>query len=375
MFIQRTIHRLIETKLFHHKAIVVYGPRQVGKTTLMKQILKSHPKKSLYLNCDEPDVRASLTNKTSTELLAYIGQQELVVIDEAQRIKNIGLTLKLLIDAAPQIQIIATGSSAFELSNRISEPLTGRTYEYQLFPLSHTEILTFSNQTEIQRLLERRLIYGMYPDIINNDSEAETLLRNITKNYLYKDVLEYERIKNPDLLEKLLQALALQIGNEVSYTELAQILGVDKKTVASYIRILEQAFIIYILKPFSRNLRKELGKLRKIYYYDLGIRNALINNFNPISLRQDTGAIWENFLIIERIKCFSNQGLFPNRYFWRTWDKQEIDYIEESGGQLSGFEIKWGDKISSAPKSWTVTYPRATFKIINRNNYMKFVTK
>lgn len=371
MLITRSIQAQIESKLFQDKLVVVYGPRQVGKTTLVTQIQKNY--QCLYLNCDEPDVRSALTNKTSTELKAYIGPQQLVVIDEAQRVHNIGLTLKLLVDNYPQIQIIATGSSSFELSNQISEPLTGRMYEFHLYPLSLVELSSKYNRVELNRLKENFLIFGTYPDIISQTSGVSSLLSNLTKSYLYKDALEYQTIKNPELVEKLVQALALQIGSEVSYTELATLLGIDKKTVERYIRLLEQAFVIFRLPPLSRNMRNELSKKRKIYFWDTGIRNALINNLNSISLRTDKGALWENFLIAQRLIKLNNQLTFPQTFFWRTWQQMEIDYIEEIQGKMTAYEITWGGKSSRPPKDWSKGYPQAGYNIINQNNWLDFL--
>jgi len=326
------------------------------------------------LNCDEPDIREQLTNKTSTELINYLHPHTLVIIDEAQRVRNIGLTLKLIADNAPQIQIIATGSSSFDLSNQIAESLTGRSFEFQLFPISISELLTIKNQVETQRLLSNYLIYGLYPEVVTTPHQTETLLNNLVKNYLYKDALQYQGIKNPEIIEKLLQALALQIGNEVSFTELGNLLGIDKKTVSHYIRLLELAFIIFKLKPFSRNLRKEIGKLHKIYFWDLGIRNAILRNFNPLNLRSDIGQLWENFIITERIKYRTNLNSPANVFFWRTWSKQKIDLIEEVSGQLSAFEIKWTGKKLKIPSLWAKNYPQAKWQIINQTNYLPFLT-
>jgi hypothetical protein len=272
----------------------------VGKTTLIRALQEKYAADALYLNCDEPDIRSALTDRTSTELRRLIGNKPLVLIDEAQRVKNIGLTLKLLVDNYPGIQVVATGSSSFDLSNDISEPLTGRKVEFKLYPLSVAELLTQQSPLEFQRLLGYYLRYGMYPGVLASDKPAEALLE-ISKSYLYKDILEYQTVKNPDLLRRLLQALALQIGSELSYNELGAMLGIDRGTAARYLSLLERGFVVFQLAPFSRNLRKELGKLRKVYFYDLGVRNALINNFNPAELRQDMGALWENYLISERL--------------------------------------------------------------------------
>jgi len=371
----RILKKTVEQRLWKGKVIVIYGARQVGKTTLVKEIINSNKNISLYLNCDEPDIREALTNKSSTELIRFLGEEKkLVVIDEAQRVKNIGLTLKLLIDNYPKIQIIATGSSSFELSNMVIEPLTGRKYEYYLFPLSVSELKIKHSDMELNRLLEKMMISGMYPEVFNsNKKEAQTILKTLASSTLFKDVLQFQDIRNSDILEKLLQALALQIGNEVSYTELASLLGINKITVANYIRILEQAFIIFTVSPFSRNLRNELKKMRKIYFYDLGLRNALINNFNPLNLRNDVGALWENFLISERKKRNSYNDSNVNSYFWRTHQQQEIDYIEEGNGKISAFEFKLGKGKGSEPKIFTDAYKNASYTVVNKNNWLEFV--
>lgn len=372
MSIKRIIQNDVEKALFQGKIVVIYGARQVGKTTLVKKIIEKHQEDSLYLNCDEPDIRNALTDKTSTELKAFIGSRRLVVIDEAQRVNNIGLTLKLIVDNFPEMQVIATGSSSFELSGKISEPLTGRKTEFFLYPFSVNELLQVYSPLEMSRLLEDKMVFGMYPGVVFDGPDREKLVRELATSYSYKDVLAYQDIRNPELLEKLLQALALQIGSEVSYNELAQVVGSNKATVESYIRILEQAYIIFRVSPFSRNIRNELKRKRKIYFYDLGLRNALINNFNPISLRQDVGALWENFIVSERIKRNNNLGVSANIYFWRTTSGKEIDYIEDSGGVLSGYEFKWQKKNFSAPKEFLATYPGSTVKLVNRENFLDF---
>ncbi len=368
----RTIQPAIEQALFKGKVIVLYGARQVGKTTLIRSIQEKYAADSLYLNCDEPDIRSALSDKTSTELRIFLGSESLILIDEAQRVKNIGLTLKLLVDNFPHIQVIATGSSSFDLSNDITEPLTGRKIEFNLYPLSVGELLTQSTPLEMRRSLDRYLRFGMYPGVVNSDEPGETLLE-ITKSYLYKDVLEYQTVKNPDLLRRLLQALALQIGSEVSYNELGTMLGLDKITIMRYLTLLEQGFVIFHLSPFSRNLRKEIGKKRKVFFYDLGIRNALINNFNPLELRQDTGALWENFFISERIKAVHNQRRHPNFYFWRTYDGKEIDYLEEEGGRLVGFECKWGNEKWRSPAEFISAYPGSEIHLASRPNFLEFL--
>ncbi|HPH78678.1 MAG TPA: ATP-binding protein [bacterium] len=370
--IRRQIQPLIEKNMFQGKAIIIYGPRQVGKTTLVKAIQSKYQEKSVYLNCDEPDIREALIDKTSTELEHFIGDKKLVILDEAQRVKNIGVTVKLLVDNFSDMQIIATGSSSFDLSNKIVEPLTGRKYEFYLYPFSLEELQSLYSSLEIHRLLEQRIIYGSYPDIVIDSADRDNKLRELTRSYLYKDVLQYQKIRNGEILEKLLQAIALQIGNEVSYNELATAVGTDKNTIQQYIRILEQAFIIFRLQPFSRNLRNELKKLRKIYFYDTGIRNAVINNLNPLNLRNDTGALWENFMISERVKFNANHQLSKNIYFWRTHAKQEIDYLEEHRGELLAYEFKWQKKSYTTPKSFIDSYG-VKASVVNKENYGSFV--
>lgn len=370
MYVPREIEDAIHKKIFKKKVIIIYGARQVGKTTLVKDLLKKHPRQSIYLNCDELDIRDALTNKTSTEIKAFLGNNRLVVLDEAQRIVNIGLTLKLIVDNFPEIQVVATGSSSFE-------PLTGRKFEFHLYPLSYRELARYyPSALERRRHLERRIIYGMYPEaVLHAGEEEKEAVKNITRSYLYKDILAFQNIKSPEVLEKLLQALALQIGNEVSFSELSQIVGVDKNTIATYVQILEQAFIVHRLSPFSRNIRNELKKLRKIYFWDTGIRNALINNFNPLHVRQDTGALWENFLINERIKNNINHDKDCSRYFWRTHSQQELDYIEEYGGKLYAFEFKWKKQKWSPPSSFVEHYKRVPIEFIHSENFETFVTK
>jgi len=372
--IQRALQGHIEACFFKGKAIIIYGARQVGKTTLIRAIQdKLAETDSLYLNCDEPDLRSRLTEVTSTELKALTGRKKIIFIDEAQRVKNIGITLKLLIDNFPDRQVVATGSSSLDLSNEIVEPLTGRKYEFQLFPFSLAELRQKYSLLEIKRLLETRMILGMYPEIEEKPDEAEVLLKALASSYLYKDVLQYQNLKRPELLEKLLIALALQIGSEVSYNELANMLGVNKETIVNYILLLEKAFVIYRLSPFSRNLRNELAKLRKIYFYDTGIRNALINNFNPVQRRQDVGRLWENFMISERLKINSCRGNSVNTYFWRTHQQQEIDYLEERNGVLSGFELKWKGGKKRAPKVFLSAYPGSRMEFVDRETYDQFV--
>jgi len=373
MKIRRIIQPKIESYLGKGRAIIIYGPRQVGKTTLVRDIEKGFSGETLYLNCDEPSVVPNLENKTSTELRAFIGKKDLVIIDEAQRVGNIGITIKLLVDNFPTMQIIATGSSSLELANKIAEPLTGRVYTFHLYPFSISELMQVYSPIELKTLLPRLLIYGTYPPIVTATSDSERILQEISQSYLLKDILSFQKIRNPAILTKLLAALALQVGGEVATTELGNLVGIDKETVNRYIDLLEKTFIISTLSPLSRNLRKEIGKMRKVYFLDTGIRNALINNLNPLELRGDIGGLWENFVIMERRKRNNNLGVSPNVYFWRTWTKQEIDYVEEAKGKLSGYEIKWKEKKFRPPKDFLSTYAGSSVVQINQNNFFDFV--
>jgi predicted AAA+ superfamily ATPase len=373
--IPRIIKNNIQNDLFKGKAIIITGPRQVGKTTLLEALRRDNKLNALWLNCDEPDIRLSLENVTTTQLKVMIGKHQLVFIDEAQRVKNIGLTLKLLVDYFKEVQIVATGSSALELANEINEPLTGRKREYHLYPFSTAEMINSSSELEEKRLLEQRLIYGFYPDIVNDPANAQRSLMALSNDYLYKDLLSLESIRKPALLEKILLALAFQIGSEVSYSEIAQSVGADIKTVEHYVSLLEKCFIVFQIGAFSRNLRNEIKKGKKIYFYDNGIRNAIIKNFNSIQMRQDIGALWENFLMSERRKINDYTNHFVNSYFWRTHAQQEIDLLEESGGILSAKEFKWNERSKAKhPLVFSKTYPDSNFGIIHPGNYLEFLT-
>ena len=342
--IRRAQQDIIERHLFRGKAIIVIGARQVGKSTLFRMILEGRTEPTLMLNCDEPEVKETLSNANLKELQLLVGQHKIVVIDEAQRVPDVGLTLKRIIDNFPDVQLMVTGSSSLELQSKLNEPLTGRKFEYHLFPLSTGELLTSQGLLAVKQTLESRLIYGSYPDIVTNAADAKELLLNLANSYLYKDLLELEGIRRPMLLSKLLTALALQVTSEVSYNELAQTIGTDNKTVEKYIDLLEKCFIVFRLNGFNRNLRTELKRSKKIYFYDNGIRNAILQNFAPLSMRQDIGALWENFVITERLKANQAAGRYVNSYFWRTTQQQEIDYVEESDGQFTLFEMKWNPK-------------------------------
>ena len=367
----RILGQKVETRLGSGKAIIIVGPRQVGKTTLIKSILEN--KVHLFLDADDPTIRNLLTKTNTEQLKSIIGKHKLVFIDEAQRIESIGLTLKIITDQFKEVQLIVSGSSAFELNNQLSEPLTGRKWEYHLFPISWKEFEDYSGFVKAEQQLELRMIYGMYPDVINSIGEETEVLKQLGESYLYKDIFTYGGIRKPEILEKLLQALALQIGNEVSYNELSQLIGIDKNTVSNYIDILEKAFIIFKLKSFSRNLRNEIKTNQKIYFYDTGIRNMIIGNFNALELRPDKGAIWENFLICERMKKNNYEGSLAKPYFWRTVQQQEIDYVEETAGKITGYEIKWNANAKvKIPKLFKETYS-AEIKILTRENFRTFL--
>ena len=373
-YITRIIEKIVKKRLFQGKLIIIYGARQVGKTTMVKKILKEHKSKSYYYNCELLSVQKGLAELEAEKIKKFLGDYRLIVLDEAQNIPNIGMVLKIMVDTYPEIQIIATGSSSFDLAQKVSEPMTGRTFTYMLYPISAEEIRNESSMIEVEAKLENLLRFGAYPEILNL-SEKEVILRldEISSKYLYKDVLAFEGIRKSAIIQNLLELLALQIGNEVSYNELANNLGIDRMTVIKYINILEQSFVIFHLRALSRNKRKEISKSVKIYFYDLGIRNGIIQNYNHLNIRNDVGALWENFCILERIKFMANHGKFANNYFWRTYDQKEIDFIEERGGKLAAYEFKWGNKKVKTPQEFLNTYDNVVFEIVNRDNYWKFI--
>lgn len=372
--INRTIGGLIEKYLFKNKAIIIYGARQVGKTTLVEHLIKSHADETLVLTGDDADTRELFTDLNATSLIPVFGNKKVVVIDEAQRIPETGLALKIIHDSFKSIQLIATGSSAFELATKVSEPLTGRKFEFFLHPLSFTEMTEHHGFLTEKRLTEHRMVFGYYPDIAINVGSEIKLLKTLASSFLYKDLLMIEQIKKPALLEKILKALALQVGNEVSFNELGQLTSSDKNTVEKYTGFLEQAYIIFKLEGLNRNVRNEIKKGRKFYFYDNGIRNAVLGNFQPLGSRTDVGVLWENFIISERFKYLSNKDVDFNRYFWRTTQQQEIDYIEEMDGKLWAFELKWNPNVNVKPSAtFTKAYPGAGFKIINPDNFHEYV--
>ncbi len=356
--IRRLLESSIRDDLFKGKAILLFGPRQTGKSTLIEWLLKETGKPWVYLNGDEATTREALMNPTSAGLRTIIGDHRLVFIGEAQRIPEAGLTIKLFTDQIRDVQVIATGSSAFELSNKVNEPLTGRKFEHFLFPLSFKEMVQHHGLLIEKGVLETRMVYGYYPEIVTNPGKEKRLLKLIADSYLYKDLLMLEQIKKPLLLEKLLKALALQVGHEISFNALAQMVGADKETVEKYIDLLSKAYVLFSLPALSRNIRNEIRKGKKIYFFDCGIRNAIINNFNPLSSRTDVGSLWENFFISERMKFLRYQGIDAGHYFWRTTQQQEIDLVEELNGKFTAFECKWNPKAKiHIPRTFTENYP------------------
>ena len=372
--IERKLSKIIQAQLFKGKAIILVGSRQVGKTTLLGELVRQSDKRILSLNCDEPEVQTILTDTNVAKLRTIIGNNELVVIDEAQKVNNIGLTLKLIVDNIKDVQVIATGSSAFELRNRLNEPLTGRKFEYQMYPISSGEFIDTFGLLEEKRTLENRLVYGSYPDIIMHPEDARRYLTELTQSYLYKDVLSLDSLRKPQLLDKLLQALAFQVGSEVSTNELARTLQTDNKTIDKYLDLLEKCYVIFRLGGLSRNLRTELKRAKKIYFYDNGVRNAVIQQFAPVALRNDMGALWENFFISERMKRNHYSGHYCNSYFWRTTLQQEIDLIEESDGAMTAFEMKWNPtKKVLFSKSFTEAYNVKETIVISPDNFLEYL--
>ncbi|MEX1002091.1 MAG: ATP-binding protein [Crocinitomicaceae bacterium] len=366
----RTIENTIKEKIGGGKAIVIVGARQVGKTTLLNNLLKD--KDFLFLDADDPATRNLLQSPTTEQIRTIIGKYKYIFIDEAQRVPGIGLTLKIITDQFKNVQLFVSGSSSFDLGNQLNEPLTGRKWEYELFPISWEEYENKIGFVKSEQQLENRLLYGFYPEVINNQGNERETLKNLVNSYLYRDILAFSEIRKPEVLEKLLQALALQMGSEVNYNELAGLIGINKVTIQKYIEILEKGYIVFRLHSFSRNIRNEIKQNRKIYFYDNGIRNMIIGNFNQLDLRVDKGALWENFLVSERRKQNIYNDTFAKTYFWRTKQQQEIDFVEEINGQIAAFEFKWKNKKAKFPKTFTETY-KAKCTVITRKNFREFV--
>ena len=373
IMIKRKLRDIIEKRLFDGKAILLMGPRQVGKTTLLKELFEGR-EDVMWLNGDELDVQALFEGVSATRLKAMFGRKKIIIIDEAQRITDIGLRLKFVKDKIKDVHLIATGSSEFELATKTGEPLTGRKWEYKMYPLSFGEMVDEHGLLDEKRMIPHRLIFGYYPEVVMRPGEEREILRLLSDSYLYKDVLMSDQINKPDSLVKLLQSLAFQVGSQVSYNELAQLCSLDSKTVEKYVILLEQSYVIFRLNSFSRNLRNELKTSKKIYFYDNGIRNALIANFNQIEGRADRGALWENFLISERKKFLEYNSLWGNSWFWRTKEQKEIDLVEERDGKITGYEFKWNpDQKVKIPRLFLDSYENSDFQVIHRDNCDSFL--
>jgi len=373
IMIQRQIELSLQEDFGLGKVIVLLGTRQVGKTTILEN-LRNGLDNTLMLNCDDQEDVLLLENKSSTELRSLLSPYHFVFIDEVQRVRNIGLTIKKIADLKLSTQVIVTGSSSLELANDINEPATGRTIEYKLYPFSLVELAQESSEREESRMLQQRLIYGCYPAVVTDPAHAKRTLAALANDYLYKDILAYRGIKKPDVLQKLVRALALQLGSEVSYNELSNMLGIDKETVENYIGLLEKCFVVFRLDSFSRNLRNEIRKGKKVYFYDNGIRNAVLSNYAPPELRTDMGALWENMMVSERVKRNIYGGSFAQLYFWRTHDQKEIDLIEEEDGVIQAFEFKWNPRAKSrVPQQFIDVYSPSGFTVISPDNFWDFV--
>lgn len=372
--IKRDLEKLLLEHLFQNKAIVIYGARQVGKTTLVNEVVGKLNRRVLTLNGDDADIRTLFENASAAKFRPMITGYDIVIIDEAQRIQNAGLGIKIIHDNFREIQLIVTGSSSLELAAKIKEPMTGRKHEFYLYPCSFSELAEHNGFLEEKRSLEQRLLFGTYPDIVVHPGREKRILKELTSDYLYKDIIAIGGIRKPALLERIVKALALQVGNEVSFNELAQICDSDKGTVDKYIDLLEKAYIVFRLPGLNRNVRNEIKRGKKVYFYDNGIRNAILGNFMPLSSRVDAGALWENYLISERIKLTSNLEEKPVSYFWRTTQQQEIDYIEEINGELRAYEFKWNPaKKATLSQTFANAYSIKSFTVINPENYHEFL--
>lgn len=375
MYIQQKQLENLKSAIKPGKVVVIYGARRTGKTTLLKEFLKGRPEQYLLVSGEDITVQNYLSSQSLEKLKAFVGNNLLLVVDEAQKVQNIGLNLKLLVDHIPGISIIATGSSSFDLARSVGEPLTGRKTTLVQYPLAQLELSSIEQRHETDARLEQRLVYGSYPEIVlmNDNREREQYLKEIVSSYLYKDILELEGIRQSAKIGRLLQLIAFQIGKEVSYNELGTSLGMSKNTVDHYLDLLEKAFVLQKLGGFSRNLRNEVTKNSRYYFCDNGVRNALINNFNPIELRNDIGELWENYLMIERLKLQEYLREPANNYFWRTYTKKEIDLVEEKNGLLHGYEMKWGKSKPHPPKEWISAYPGSVWSLVNKENYLDFI--
>jgi len=367
---ERSLEKNIIKKVNKGKAFVIVGARQVGKTTLIKRVLDN--KDYLFLDADDPSTRTLLENPTTEQIKSIVGNYKYIFLDEAQRIPGIGLTLKIITDQFKDIQLFVSGSSSFDLGNELNEPLTGRKWEYELFPITWEEFENNIGYLKAEQQLENRLLFGFYPEVLNHQGQEREVLKELVNSYLYRDILAFSDLRKPEVLEKLLQALALQMGSEVNYNELSQLIGINKITIQKYIEVLEKGYVVFRLNSFSRNLRNEIKQNRKVYFYDNGVRNMILGNFNPLDLRPDKGALWENFLISERRKQHLYRNTLAKMYFWRTKQQQEIDLVEEQNGQITAYEIKWNNKKTKFPKSFIEAY-LAKSSVVDRDNFREFV--
>jgi predicted AAA+ superfamily ATPase len=376
MYIHQFLLEKVGASLLPGKVVVLYGPRRIGKTTLLNKIMEERAD-YILASGEDIDDQAYLSSQSIVKLKQYIGRNKLLIIDEAQKIPNIGLNLKLIVDHCPEVAVLATGSSAFELANQLGQPLTGRKITFRMYPLSQIELNQIEEKPSVTKAnLESRLIYGSYPEVVLTEDilARQVYLSELTSDYLYTDILELDKVRKSQKISELLSLLAFQVGKAVSKSEVGQQLGLNKQTVDHYLDLLEKAFVIIPLSGFSRNLRKEVSKSSRYYFYDNGVRNALINQFQPLSKRNDIGELWENYLIVERIKKQHYQRLLTNNYFWRTYDQQEIDWVEESNGELSAFEFKYnGSKKAKVPIAWNKGYPGSSFCVISQENYLDFI--
>jgi len=375
----RILHRAIEEMLSQRvqegKVVALFGARRTGKTFLLKQLLEKNVEPTLFLNGEDFDVQRNLANRSAAHYRALLGKCRFLIVDEAQKVPNIGEVLKLMVDEIPELKVIATGSSAFDMSRQFGEPLTGRKTSLRLYPIAEMEWAEYENLLEQEAHLRERLVFGNYPELMHQSGRAEkqAYLSELVSSYLLKDILELEGIRYSSKIMDLLRLVAYQVGNEVSLNELARQTGMDVKTVDKYLDLLEQVFVIFRIRGFSLNMRKEVVKSPKFYFYDNGIRNAVISNLNPLELRNDAGTLWENYMLAERLKFQQYTGMLVNNFFWRTYDQQEIDWVEEREGQLFGYELKWGKKHAKIPSAWKQAYPDARFQVVHPENFREFV--
>jgi predicted AAA+ superfamily ATPase len=375
MYIKQIQLDRLKSKMQPGKVLILFGPRRTGKTTLLQHLMLQFPA-ALFVSAEDIYARKYLESESIQKLKDFIGSAKIVIIDEAQALSNIGLNLKLIVDHLPDVTVIATGSSSFELAKKVGEPLTGRKIVLRLYPLSQMELNQIERIDQTMANLEKRLIYGSYPEVVllGSDQARKEYLVELVHAYLYKDILAIEGVQKSKKLIELLQLLAFQIGKEVSYTELGNQLGINKATVEKYLDLLEQAFVIVNIRGFSRNLRSEVTRNSRFYFFDVGIRNALIQQFSPLAMRDDVGDLWENYLVMERLKRHHYKGELKQTFFWRTYEQSEIDWIEVEDGKIAAYEFKWGEKITKCPSAWTKAYPNAIFQVINRSNYLPFIT-